>query len=803
MRIERIKGSNLTGLGDMDLELPQKPVLIYAKNTPLLSIFTALLTELFYDTEPVQKSKILKRNGTLDVWVNVESERLHLNRNFNLRDKVQTALSNLIITDETGKSVSLPETMTLGEYIFNVKCRAFQQGALVEWPVGKPEEYFLQRTQFIILGGDEGLSLTKVRDSIAGAQKKVNTESVKSAKKEYDSLRIKWEEAHRQQEEERLISINIKNLREKESLISENITQEIKLLERLSFLEQNSDYRELRKLKNEISRLEERLHASEKILTELTQDPHTDWEIINSLHNECMEWAALQEQVDLLSEEIRKHQQVISDELSLLQQSGYLGITEDKVSYLDKVEKERLEVQEELMIMAYIKSEFQETETQFNADKARLSEFEDLDGLTDREKYLITKIEKYLTFWKQSSIGNFIDAVLQEKLGRTSVRKWISLRLARAYQKYNVLNYQEFIERLDDFDKQRKLTERLQVKLEELREKVIREEFLQNVLHSRESILQQVYSTVKATNFIEWLKGWEDYRQKENELSGWLKDVELKKEQLSKYEKELALCIEQLREKLEYWGIDVTVRDEVLAGILNVAKQLRIKNETEKEHILVSQNFQDMLGSRNMDNLAKVLEPLEDLEREAYLSIDNRKEKIELMQKELEETRQQLKKAQMSLTGTTKASSFSELEKKVDSAKRQWLAYENLQRALDDAQYLLEVSWKEWETKYAKLLQDEAQWITRQFTNLNEKGETAVKTKYFAYRMAAAQLVFGKNAEMPLIFTVSEMNEGFSFWNEVLSCLEKISSLRQLIVCTSDNLMWNKLQENGWNRMMI
>ena len=47
--------------------------------------------------------------------------------------------------------------------------------------------------------------------------------SMALAKAEYDALRREWEAAHRQQDEERWLLIEIKNLQENEAILSERI----------------------------------------------------------------------------------------------------------------------------------------------------------------------------------------------------------------------------------------------------------------------------------------------------------------------------------------------------------------------------------------------------------------------------------------------------------------------------------------------------------------------------------------------------------------------------------------------------
>jgi len=94
-----------------------------------------------------------------------------------------------------------------------------------------------------------------VRASLAGAQKRVSEQkgSMVLVKAEYDALRREWETAHRQQDEERLLLIEIKNLQENEAILSERIASAIIIQERLALLTQNPDYRELRQLQRGVN----------------------------------------------------------------------------------------------------------------------------------------------------------------------------------------------------------------------------------------------------------------------------------------------------------------------------------------------------------------------------------------------------------------------------------------------------------------------------------------------------------------------------------------------------------------------
>ena len=175
-------------------------------------------------------------------------------------------------------------------------------------------------------------------------------------------------------------------------------------------------------------------------------------------------------------------------------------------------------------------------------------------------------------------------------------------------------------------------------------------------------------------------------------------------------------------------------------------------------------------------------------------------------QKERVEIRRQLETAGQHLLNSPKFLALSDLEKKIETVKRQWTAYEDLQLALHDALALLETSWVEWQTKYGKVLNDEKQWIFSRISSSASQEKMGrnvaeVKKNYFAYRMASAQLALQDNTELPLLFSVGEMSEELSFWEEVTEYLRKLSLSRQVILCISDAKLFQKLAATGWQKL--
>ena len=809
MKIERIRSVN-TGLGEVDWTFLAGPILIFSEDRSRYRMLGDLLIKLFYEIKTPLPSQDQGTKGLVEVWMAESSAGFHIRREFIQQGDDLERFSFLEIEDETGAQVILPETTTLGEFLFRVKLQAFRQGAIVEWPESNECDTFPRLVRNLREGGDEEFSLTKVRASLVGAQKRVKeqTESMMLVKAEYDALRAEWETAYRQQEESRLRVIEIRNLREKEAILAERIITDEKIQVRLALLRQNLDYRELRQLQVELARLEGRSRESESNLTALTRESQVDWAVIESLHEECIEWAFLQEQVRQLSLKAQMRAETIKELENLLQTSGYQGLAADYVQNLRRTEEERDAAQEELVSLTNSKNELEEKQKLFSNEVAILQEYAVMAGVTDAAEIKVAQRERRLAQWQNSKIGSFFDRILQSWFAGTGIGERLSIQLIKYYHSLHVSNYKEFTIQLKKYRNQRRNVKKIQIDLDQLQEKVSREENIRRILHSRDKTLKQAFARAKAEDFTTWLNGWEDYWRKKSQLSVGLDEQQLELAKLEMKEKKMATSAAQLREKLENWGTLATDRDEVLAAVLKVASQLRVKDEAERELAEFSKRYHDLLGDRNIENLAKVLEPLADLEREIHLSKEDGLVELMARQQERVETRGQLAAAEQRLQRSSKFPALSVLEKKIEIAKQQWMAYEDLQSALDDALDLLETSSQEWQIQYGKVLNEEKQWIFSQISSsqgkrMIERDGVEAKRNYFAYRMAIAQLALHDNTELPLIWSVGEMNEGQSFREEVTGYLRKLSLSRQVVLSTSDPKLFQELAATEWQRIVI
>jgi len=691
----------------------------------------------------------------------------------------------------------------MGDYLYKTQLQAFLQGGIVEWPEIDHYDSLVRRIHNLCQGGDEGLSLKKVRASIAGAQKRVQDQKERMAlvKAEYDTLRREWEIAHRQQDDERFLQIEIKNLQENELILTDKIASTANLQKRLELLSQNPDYRELRQLQDEINRLEERLQSIEANLTVISTETYVDWAVIESLREECLEWGCLQKKLSSLVAKTQERSKQIIETQNLLQASGYEGLSDNEDELLRKAKEERDKAQEKLNKLLVTKRGLDKLRDLYNQESARFEKLAMMADVTEVDTIRIAQKEKQLEVWRDSKVGGTLDQALRKRLGVKSIAERLSSNLLKYYKQYHVTNYQEFTSLLKKYVDQKKRLERMKNRMERLQEKVSQESNLRRIVHSRNEILKHAFSSVHAADLPEWLNGWEDYQRKKRQLTSELDELNVELKQQSIVEEKLAACSELLRDKLKSWGLRTGGREEVFEAVIKVAGQLEERDDAKREIAEFTERFYCLLGDRNMEQLSKSLEPLAELEREKRLTNEERLAEMSAWHKEQAEIRQHLVVLKQRLQSNQKYPSLSVLEKKIEDMKRQWMSYENLRHALDDAQALLELSWQEWQTKHEKTLSEEKQWIHDHCFSISALNrETVSKRVYFSYRMAVAQLALRFNTEVPLFFSVRKVkDEDQNFWLEVASYLQKLSLSRQVVFSITDSKLSEKLSGSGWS----
>lgn len=800
MKIDRIKWKKLDGIGSWDWIFPGGSVLVLSVERSLHKLLGESLLTLFYEPERQKDWKNKGLKGAMEVWLSGENTRFHLRRDFEYGDTELKVSSTL--EDEGEQKVSWPDDISLGEFLFQLSKQAFGQSVLVDWP----EKMGLLRLNRLLnnlrLGGDEKLSLNKVRSSLTGAQKKLSDQkgAMAQVKAEYDALRQEWEAVQRQQEEERWLQIEIQNLQENDVLLGKRITEAKLLLERIDLLKANPDYRVLRKTQEELSQLGEHLRTTEEKLHVLTSDAGVDWSVLEDLREECIEWVALQEQVDRLEVKVQRRKKEIAELQEDMKTSGYDSLAFHEYEDLRRAEMERNEAQLELNKLPSLKVELERIRARSAEELAKLQAYDDMVKVTEVDEAKIELGEKRLKQWQNSKFGQVLDNQMDKHFSGLTVNMKLSSRLAKYCNAFNTADYAEFTTRLKEYRDQRKLTFGLQKQIEELQKRIDREDTLRRTVQTQTERLENVFRAFDVPDWQTWLNGWLEYQRKKQQLAQVKKELQLLQEQALEAGKELRSYAAQMREKLADWHTSATDRDEVLSMVFQVASQLRAKDETEKEIAASEEQYKNMLGDRNMDNLVNKLEPLADLERENLISDKDRKAELDAWENERIENHKQREEAEARLKNKKEYPLLSVLEKSVEAKKLQWTTYVELQSAIDDAQLLLDMAWQDWQTKAGKELEHEVAWILSTITSFlaQETKQTELaraKRDYFAYRLAIAQLSLAKGGEMPLLFTIGdgEVDDEELFWLDVLTYFRKLSLERQIIFITSDPAWGRKL----------
>ncbi|MDQ7093416.1 hypothetical protein REC12_07425 [Desulfosporosinus sp. PR] len=805
MKIERIKISRIKELEDVDWIFPAGPAFLWHEKNEQQRILGRLLLELFYQKRP-HLLRAEGRPGLLEAWVAGENTRFYIQKSVIPQGKECGQASTLVTELITGQTISPPESISWGEYIFGVNLQSFSQGVVVDWPKNSTKGQLRRRIENLRQGGDEEVSLADVQASLAGAEKKVSEQMgrITLLQAEYAALRRDWEAARRRQDEERLLQIEIKKLLEQEAVLSEKIESAILLQERLALLSQNPDYRQLRQLETEIIQLEEQLQKAESTLTILTSNPEIDWSLLEVLREECLEWANLQEEADRLVKIIQMRSEEIVQLQGSLETCGYREFFPKDVQRLRRAVEEKDAAEKELGNLADTKAELESFLVQSAQETARLQEFKDLADLTEADKARIRQWERQLEKWQGSKLASSFDRVLRAHFQRTSFGEKLASRLARYYERYQVSGFEELISRQQSFLDLQVRVEKIDARIEELRKKLARETSLQNIVYSRTKLLDQAFLTARVNDFPAWLSGWKDYQIKKRQLSSRKEELQFLFGESAQKENNLLSVTERLREKLSAWETTAASRDEVLAAVFKVAAQLRIKEEAEKKIAELSGKFEDLLGPRDMKALAGKLEPLAELEHEARVPENERLKILTAWQKEQAEIRKLRGEAEKRLPTHQNYPSLSVLEEKIESVKREWQTYESLRQAISSTQGLLEASWQEWQGKYGNLLNYEMNRLVKGIFSLPDQerqyrdDQDPISSDYFAYRMAMAELTLGSCPDLPLLFSIGEIKESEGFWDKVMEFLTKLSLERQVIFSTTDFKLGEKFRQLGW-----
>lgn len=568
--------------------------------------------------------------------------------------------------------------------------------ATVHSPEGQRHWELVQKIGVTALGqgvnGERQRTSDLARNSLARAKKRVyeQAESMEQLKADYNALRREWETAYRSQEELRLLQIEIKNLNVKENHVAEKIASIIKIQERLSLLHQNPDYRELRRIQGELPRLEELSRKTKAELSAYTRNTQVDWNMIEGLREEYLDWVLLQEEINNLVEDIQQCTQTIYKMENDLQLSGYQELPENEDYRLLQLYDEWNAAQNELEKLTPLLDEIINTEELLNQETANIKDM-GIARLTPADERRISQTVQFKKKWLNYRISGFIDRSLKNQLDWSSIEDKLASRLARYFQKYQVADYEELQRQQQTFQKQQQIVRSLQSKLVGLRKEFERKRDIRRIAHSHNLALQTALSKVYASDFTEWLNGWENYHRTKDQLAEMHDELQKKTEQQHDKKEKLIKYVNQLREKVKNWASPASNIDEVLNGVILASSKLRAKEEAEKEFITLKQDYSAQLGKRDMNELVKALEPLADLEREECLSDEERQTELLACHQELARIKLQLsnsaetiERSQFTLGG------IQDLEKKINTVKLQWQTYDELQRALDTTQELLD-----------------------------------------------------------------------------------------------------------------
>ncbi len=529
-------------------------------------------------------------------------------------------------------------------------------------------------------------------DSLARAKKRVEeqAESMEQLKADYNVLRRDWETANRRQEEQRLLQIEIKNLKAKENHVNEKIANIIKIQERLELLHQNPDYRELRRIQGELPRLKEQSRKTKAELSAYTRNTQVDWNMIEGLRKEYLNWALLQEKINILADDIQLHTQTIYKIENDLQMSGYQELPENEDQRLLQLYNEWNAAQEELERLTPLLDEIINTEEILNKEIANLNDT-CIAGLTPEDERKISHTVQILTKWQKFRLSGFIDRSLKNQFDWSSIEDRLTSHLASYFQKYQVADYEELKSQQQTFHNQHQVVKRLQSKLVDLHIEAKRMKNLRRIAHSHNQTLQTALSKVYVSDLTEWLNGWENYNRTKSQLAEMHNELDIKTELQHGNEEKLIEYVNQLREKVKNWASPSSNIDEVLHGVILASSKLRAKEEAEKEFIALKQGYNIQLGKRDMNELVKVLEPLADLEREECQSDEERQTELLTCHQELARIKHQLSNAAETIERSQLTmGGIRDLEKKIETIKLQRQTYDELQRALDTTQELLE-----------------------------------------------------------------------------------------------------------------
>lgn len=537
----------------------------------------------------------------------------------------------------------------------------------------------------------EKLILAQALNSLSRAKSRVEEQAgrIEQIKSEYIALKKDWDAANRLEEEKRALQIELKNLHTRKKLTTEKLSILTKTQERIAVLRQNPDYRELRRNQAEVSRLEDLRRKTETDLITFTSDPQVDMSMINKLREECRIWAELQAETEKLSAEIRQQDEIINEMQHALNLSGYQAITENEEQHLRQAEEEWLTAELKLNELDSLDILIESAKKDLWEENAKLKQFGNQAELEAAYKNKMIQAVKLFTKRQSSRLNGYLDRMLQKQLARQKSNTRLTAGLIRYCRQHKADEFNEFQQQLKRYIQLKQNIKNLENKLAQLHRDAELQKELIKIVNTRSQLLRHAYQIVGADDYSSWLIGLEEYRQQEKRINILINDLNQKKQLLETQEKALAAYIDEVREKLRDWILPTADLEEILAVVKTVAFLLRAKEEAEKEYLSLKASYDKQLKNRNMDQLATVLEPLADLEREAHLPEKERQKELSTCRNELAEINMEVTKAEKRLQEIRKYTIKPDLDKKLKSLKMQWQNHDELKRALDTTEDIL------------------------------------------------------------------------------------------------------------------
>jgi exonuclease SbcC len=787
MRINQIKMRQGAKKWRQDAwEFPDRFSVLSFDEVDSLRYFKDVWLNVFYDVVSAESEERLGAQ----VWAQDQHTQMQLSRKSGAGQSAQWIGEARSDTD--GKTqASYPENTPLGEFLFGLNLTAFKQWGLCVWPEGQ-ERDFRHYIRNLQQTGEEGLSLAKMQESLAGAKRKMEEPDadLSKAREQYNAVKEAWEEANSRQEATRMMQIELRRSGALSQALQDKSAALLQLQSRVDVWRENMDYRTLRQMSNELERLEALLQEITGRLAEYIQAPQIDQELIDLLRDDCIAWADAQKRVEDVEQTMRDLDQEIQQKEIILEESPYHQLPEAEDRRLQGLDAERQMLLRELSRLSDLSKVLSKQTEIVRQEENALQELQVFAQLTPPEERKIVRTAKLLARWKREKICRALDDYCWEHWNLRGGSDRLTRRLDQFYLRYEVRSLEEFRTRLDLYRGGAEDLAALLAECAGMRQELAREAAATQTMQDCNEQLQEAYHQARVADLPEWLNGWNQYVEVQSRLVEAREALTAKTEELRQEEAQLCACANQLREQLRALLPADAELEDAMHAVMLVAVQMRAKCVTENEHTVLEEEYRHTLGDRDLDQLAGILEPIADLEREAGISDAQRREMLEAWQAEIETLDRRMRELEQELQRNQLLPALAVVEADLAKSRQQWERYENLFRSIKDAQNILEHSCQEWQERYGRDVGVEVNLLSSRLASPASAEEAAseyqLKQQYFAWRMGMAQLAAVEHPHLPLLFLNEEMRESEDFWQEKVAFLRKFSRVRPVIFGTSD-----------------